>query len=599
MFSNRDLWRHSLAALYGAGAALCLAAYHFAQITPSYLQLLIPIGQFPDLAEVTQLAQSLQQGSALLLLALLVFLGGYGYLLATAVNPGLTSGAASAAGRRLLFVRLVAGGSLLVGACVNYAYYILLVPSELSLAMSLLVLVAYALAWVLLLPVPLTGQTVGDGAPWRWRGQNAVRGAVFAILWLLLCHWLLLPVWQTVQLIMFEALRHSLEPDRRELWLQAAAVAGMAALLAVLLFTAAPLLQARREHTGRLLVLGLAVFTGLAAVALPVRPTWFDLDKAGLAAAAGIAVDDVESLTLVQLCGHHHCSDKTDALAGREVLLRSWPARLPADAPATSGVPVAEETAIQLQEFIAGAGRRSIYRRQAIQALAAIYNAMLLPGLEFHVYDDLLRQGQLPYRPLQNAVRHLAWLKNSAPINYITLEDLTQLSDAAQYRFAGQAAADLAAAWHRFGDEDRARALLALAEQTGYHPVLPAGAMDDAGPGVRNGTINGRIVLGDGGAAGARLALLRLSEEELNRRLIAPDAAIDAVLATDSAVLSADGEFSFTNLSEGQYRLVMLVPAATVSAGAVLAGDNIPGMLQLDAENPDLDLGTIGLQLKR
>jgi len=171
---------------------------------------------------------------------------------------------------------------------------------------------------------------------------------------------------------------------------------------------------------------------------------------------------------------------------------------------------------------------------------------------------------------------------------------LEALSDTARFQHGADAA-------QRFADLARIAGDTAAEAYWRQRVIQPSAnaAMASllARPAYRNGTITGRLQTAQ---TGWRVGLLSSADPSSGADVAtvlprAEGAVLSSmVTSTDAA---ADGRFSFTGLRDGYYVLALLSPEGTSPAsmaGLRITGD--PGVIQLEANRPTRDVGTIRIE---
>ena len=441
-----------------------------------------------------------------------------------------------------------------------------------------------ALAWLILAP---TGWA-GDLSSWRkpaaafgpgWRGKAAL-GAVFGGA---LC----LGTRAVDRLFMFlfslnvEVWNQSVEVNAAAFQtnivvlvvlgaLAFAVAGGLAAALAPVEASVAE--RARRARPALALILLAVVAAAFLHRRAVSRHQW---RAGGLAEAAELPDRVPPAMTLVTLG-----FDKTS-----QVVTKDWPLSAQCAGWVTSGtVAATAANADALRKFLAGPGRSSRFRIQALSAVPAIAAALWEPGRSFSSQRSLAADSGMS---LLGAMLERAWLAQSAPITPENLARLSELSDETKYRLPRRQAMTLAKAWLRFGDLERARRWQKASEK-------PSDLSIPASAPLADGRIRGRFAIKGGSPAGARIGLFRVSDAEKSVGAVNPGrAALNRVVG--SKTLGADGSFEFTHLAQGRYALSLLVGKDVLAAASGVSASPHPGILTLDRAHPRLALGTIVL----
>lgn len=318
----------------------------------------------------------------------------------------------------------------------------------------------------------------------------------------------------------------------------------------------------------------------------------YDWKAGGLAAAARLNTlmpGHIASLTL----GY---KDKK-----RVTILDAWPTAVHYGffGAAEGEVPATEENAALLGKFLTG-GEKNRFRHAAAAALPDIYAALWQQEKTILAREEAARIFKIV--PKRWYWGELSWLTRAAPVTEVNLKRLLELSAPGRYRVSGAAAVQLADAWLRFGDNQRAAFWLAeaarqgvSAKESGKHPA--AGAVTA----LTNGTIRGRIDFPEISSGKDIIVGLFCSTGEtyppsqygFNHNLVA------------SQRPGKGGSFQFASLAGGGYYISLLVPAKMLHVDSTninrkeqalkVAGH--PGIMTLSRNQPVIDTGRITIQV--
>ncbi len=606
----KSTWlRHALVALCGGVLGVCLATVYLAMAATPITDIPVPLQIIQEVTSLAALGERINEAHFWILLCVSLSSIALWLLVVGQLDPAL-------AGWRYwrlahpwrCALRVLASGALVMIFTTRFLYVSLAgdgTQPVLSAAIS--AFMVFGLAWIIITP-RRSDQNQHHGHMKRWRTLLPVFcwGGAYGILLVVMCVLAFGFGYHSYISVVAEALDRSGDISSFVLQRLVIALTLTVAVLSLVAYSVLPAFRILdggwryRLESSRSAVIVMAAIAGLLTISVPMVPAFFDLNKASLIEAAQLDKLSPDKLVLVQFCGDLLCEDNAATTPKSPLKIQPWPSQLRVISQFTSAdVMLSEQAVPLLQDFIMNRAQSSVYRKRALLALAAIYERLWLPYQEFHVYDELERQGELPYgRALAHIWRQVRWLEQSAPVNYLTVEDLDLLSDPKLFAIQGRVAARLSEVWRRFGDAHRAEQLMTVARNTGYQAAQSAAHSGAEDFSVRNGTIVGRLRIGSGTPAGIRIALFHVSEREVRENTVAAATLTDSTNVVDSILLSDDGDFSFTNLTGGYYHLAMLAPAELLSGVNDKITDKIPGMIVLDGEQPDVDLDIISIGQK-
>jgi len=235
----------------------------------------------------------------------------------------------------------------------------------------------------------------------------------------------------------------------------------------------------------------------------------------------------------------------------------------------------------RVEAFLGRTGFRGVFTSEAVEAVRlgrlqwwdeeAALDALMIsvPG---RVHPDYLRALELLRAGPVTAERY-GKLEQLAAATGRRVEGFEKASDA-QRIFEG-----FSAVYARFGDEIKAREWLAKLD--GLWAVsdkrIEAGSLED----LREGRVEGRVLLDDRGAAGIRVGLFMVWTSSATK--------LTHYYLSGSRVPDQDGKFYFDGLGPGRYTLALL--GRPEELGGVIGG--VPGIFEVTYERPDVLLDPV------
>lgn len=324
-------------------------------------------------------------------------------------------------------------------------------------------------------------------------------------------------------------------------------------------------------------VLALLLLAAAAVVVLHRRAVSLHQWRAGGLAEAAELPDRVPAVMTMVTMGF----EKVPLVSAKD-----WPLAALCAGWVTSGkVAATAANADALRTFLEGSGKTSRFRGEALDALPTIDAVLWEPARSFSTQRDLT--GGSNIMSFLGIMMERGWLANSAPITPENLARLTELSDEAKYRLPQRQAMNLAKAWLRFGDLERARRWQKASEKPS-ELVIPAQAP------LADGRVRGRFSIKGKNPAGARVGLFRVNDLEKSVGAVSPGRGA-LVRLVGSKMIGADGAFEFSHVAQGRYALSVLVPKEALASTRGVSASLHPGILTVDRAHPRLELGTINL----
>ena len=595
-------------AVIGAAVGFWLTLILISIGAPSYGDYLIPLEQYQDLASVGALANQLTAHFNALTLAGLVLFAGLWFHMAGVLNPQLARLPLPRDRKTILVwgAWLFAGLLMLVSMSLIYNRIDPGYSAGMSLKPAHVILIAItaAGAWTLVSPQAF-GRFGDDSPPFAWRSvaRSAGLGLLFILLFAIVAKAIGISL-VTLMTVVSEGLDRSSEGSSFGWFAMTVGMMVTFGLGYAFVFGALPAfvsgagdIRTRLNRVRPALVV-LAVIGVATLISLPMLNAIHALGAKRLAQVSNLSAIQAQSLSLVKLCLAKDCRVKGDTSTNPSLRVGK-----PLSQAAAQGammvdggyVPLHADTVPVLEKFVAD-HRYSILRKAAMSGAAEVYTRLWQRRDAERVWQQFLQQGYLDNTTILWSQLQLAWLVNAAPVNAETRALLETMSDEKQYWIGNRAAIKLAAAWARFGDINKANELLARAKtaQPGKYDYVQLAQAD-----LADGKISGTIAMSSG-AGDIRVGLFRVSPDPARKpepgfrasSLMDRNA---AVRLTDSAVLNAEGRFSFENLSSGEYHLALLVPEAKLGGKQAVAGLNVPDLIKLNKTNSRRDLGVIRL----
>ena len=599
--------RYSMVSLCGLLLGLLFCFVFLSIAAPAYDHYLIPLPLVEKVAAMESLAEFTTKYNFVLLTLMAGIAGMLWLLMATRINPAFADFRIWRLPRPIYaFFALLASGLLTMNVALEFSNIHAMQTTSLDIyALRAIAIfgVCYGCAWLLLSEHGF-GQLLPAQAKTGWREKLACFfwGAGFSLLSYGAMVFLLGYVLNLHFILMVEVFSKAMEPVGSGIAMIVTAFLLLSGTLWLFLYSMVPWFtpgerrrQLRNAVTAPALV-SLAVAGLLAGMAIPAVNSVYDIDKPDLLHAAGLQHYTAQPYYEFWLCGNANCYEGRDKITAPSIVVKPRPGMVSSNFMYyTSDIPIDTALISPLKQFISGTGANSVHRKTAIQALSDIYNTLWMPYEEFHVVDDLETSGELPYgRSILTIHKHLAWLGKAAAITDRNRASLEALSDTSKYYIQGHIAQVLAGLWRRFGDAERARNFMTMADTTSEAPpYFSKSFLNLEQPQLSSGNITGTLDFT--GVAGARIALVRWPEGSLADGKIKADYAISSIKIVDSQILDDSGNFQFTHLTEGDYSLIWMLPATAHFDTAAFSGSNIPGLLSLSRDKPKQDLGRIGI----
>ena len=600
--------RLSIFAALGALMGVVASAVLFTMAFPAYSDYLLPLSMYQDKLAMTILGESLikvVQFETVLAIAVPVWLVLW-FMVAGQLNPALARLPFARGARRGWAWAAWLAAAMLFGAAV--------LTTSVGLQSSLTGMTADSL-WLL--------GVLGGGMAWllvspqgfgRFAAQTRPRPDRIAVLrvaglGMLFVGWCALVIQVFSTLIVRVLLTYvndawftSTEPSLRGWFWLASGIVLSVAIATALAFGLLPLFVPGQGHWRTraqaarpgLLLAAVVVVAGLITLPLLISTNY--LGRTTLVEAAGLQSIRPLAFHTLRLCAASCASSDGKSNPG---ILQAGPRidQVHGLGALDSGVsvPLHPDVVPALDEFATGPGRHSVLRKSAQLSALEIHDALWEPQQTDRLHAQLVQRGEIDGFLIYQQVR-LARLMQAAPINAESRAMLEQLSDPRQFHVSGKAAVKLAAAWARFGDTKRARNILSEAQRQAPgrfdNIQLPVTTL-------RNGSVSGRLALAGQSVEGVRVGLFRMTNDDPTR----PNEQSAATRFTStpvsrlssSVVLKSDGRFVFSDLSNGDYFLALLIPADLLNDRQAIRANPIPDRIEVSTRRPQRELGLIQL----